>query len=264
MTPKFRFAHTAALAVGTMLTLTGLPKQAHADTSRTPVLVELFTSEGCSSCPPADALLSSLVRRQPVPGALIIALGEHVDYWDGNGWRDPFSSHALTVRQNDYAASFHNDTVYTPQMVVDGRTEFVGSDDSKVSAAIAHAARTPKAQVTIAPDAQPDTFTVSVHDLPTLASGDAADVYLAVTEDGLRSHVARGENAGRTLTHVAVVRSLEKLGTVRAGETFSVQHRLASSPKGQAGSQNVLVFVQARASRRVLGAALASRTASAG
>ncbi len=258
MKPIFRFTRALLVAFGAWSALTGGLRAAQADTPRTPVLVELFTSEGCSSCPPADTLLSALVQRQPVPGALIVALGEHVDYWDQGGWADPFSSHALTARQNDYASSFHNETVYTPQMVVDGRAEFVGSDNERASAAIAHAARLPKAQVGVAPGAEPDVFTVSVRGLPPLAPGDTADVYFAVTEDGLRSHVRGGENRGRTLTHVAVVQSLERLGTAKAGQTFTVQHRLPSL-QSRGGMRNVVVFVQARGSRRVLGAALASR-----
>ncbi len=258
MKPMLRLTHILAVALGAGLALAGTPKPARADAPRTPVLVELFTSEGCSSCPPADALLTTLVHAQPVPGALVIALGEHVDYWDHGGWADPFSSHALTVRQNDYAASFHNSTVYTPQMVVDGHAEFVGSDDAKASATIANAARAPKAQVSVAPGAEAGTVAVTVRGLPRLAPGEAADVYLAVTEDGLRSQVRGGENAGRTLTHVAVVRSLERLGTAQAGQTFSVQHRLPPR-ETRGGGRNIVVFVQARSSRRVLGAALASR-----
>lgn len=259
MTPKTRIAQALGLAAFASLTLSGTPKLVQADTPRTPVLVELFTSEGCSSCPPADTLLSELVHMQPVPGALVIALGEHVDYWDGRSWTDPFSSHALTVRQDEYASSFHNSTVYTPQMVVDGRTEFVGSDGDKASAAIARAARAPKAQVSVAPDAQPGMYAVSVRGLPALAPGDAADVFFAVTQDSARSHVGGGENSGRTLTHVAVVRVLEKLGTVRAGETFAVHHAVPQAAAGRNGGSHVLVFVQARSSRRVLGAALAVR-----
>lgn len=253
---NLRIAQTLALAAATSLALSGTPRPVQADTPRTPVLVELFTSEGCSSCPPADTLLSELVHMQPVPGALVIALGEHVDYWDGRSWTDPFSSHALTVRQNDYASSFHNRTVYTPQMVVDGRTEFVGSDSDKAESVIARAARAPKAQVSVTPDPQAGSYAVSVRGLPTLAPGDTAEVFFAVTQDGLRSQVRGGENSGRTLTHVAVVRLLERLGTAKAGETFSVRHQAAGA--GRSGS-HVLVFVQARSSRRVLGAAVAAR-----
>src|SRR5213083_248603 len=120
-----------------------------AEAGRTPVVVELFTSEGCSSCPPADALLAKLDHEQRLGNAEIIALEEHVDYWDQQGWRDPFSSAQWTERQQDYAAAFRNDGVYTPEMVVDGRAEFVGSSQSRARSAIAEAVREPKAEVTL-------------------------------------------------------------------------------------------------------------------
>jgi hypothetical protein len=112
--------------------------------TRTPVLVELFTSEGCSSCPPADALLIKFQQEQPIPEAQIIVLEEHVDYWEGLGWHDRFSSHQFTDRQNVYGARFKLESVYTPQMVVDGTEEFVGNDAAKARRTIAHAAQTTK------------------------------------------------------------------------------------------------------------------------
>ncbi|MCU1263294.1 MAG: hypothetical protein JWO80_6179, partial [Bryobacterales bacterium] len=103
--------------------------------TRTPVVVELFTSEGCSSCPPADKLLAEIERAQPVANAQVLVLSEHVDYWNRLGWRDPFSSVQFSQRQSDYSAAFQKDGVYTPQMVVDGRAEFVGSNAGDAKAA---------------------------------------------------------------------------------------------------------------------------------
>ena len=115
-----------------------------------PVVIELFTSEGCSSCPPADDVLATLVREQPLRGVQIIGLGEHVDYWDRLGWRDQFSSALFTARQNEYAQrAFHADSIYTPQLIVNGETQVVGSDAKKVKQAIAKAAERP-ASVTLA------------------------------------------------------------------------------------------------------------------
>ena len=114
-----------------------------------PILVELFTSEGCSDCPPADTLLGQLIRTQPIGGAEIIGLGEHVDYWDRLGWKDRFSSAALTGRQQLYQARFRTESIYTPQMVVDGRAELVGSDTNAARRAIERALTSPHGVVRI-------------------------------------------------------------------------------------------------------------------
>ena len=118
------------------------------DPGRKPVVVELFTSEGCSSCPPADALLQKLEAQQPVAGAEIIALEEHVDYWNHDGWVDPYSSSEWTERQQAYAALFKNDP-YTPELVVDGRSQFVGNNARKAEVEIEKAARGVKTEVAI-------------------------------------------------------------------------------------------------------------------
>src|SRR5260370_31679799 len=135
---------------------------AMAESPRTPVLVELFTSEGCSSCPPADLLLSHLQQSQPIPGVEVIALSEHVDYWNQLGWIDPFSSAGLTERQRQYASVLHGDGVYTPQMVVDGKTGFVGSDSQKPLRAIAAAAKAPRTGIDLRCGAKPASLSVLI------------------------------------------------------------------------------------------------------
>src|SRR5689334_23574142 len=181
--------------------------------SRTPVLVELFTSEGCSSCPPADALLAELARSQPVARAEVVPLALHVDYWNRLGWADPYSSAAFSERQNDYAGRAGSGRVYTPQMIVDGGAELVGSDSSRARAAIAEAARAPKTALTLAVAAkEPRALAVTVDVSAPHAASGPADVLVAITEDHLESDVTRGENAGRKLSHVGVARHLTTLG----------------------------------------------------
>src|SRR5262249_54072687 len=126
-------------------------------TSVTPVIIELFTSEGCSSCPPADDLMAMLVHDQPVKGAQIIALGEHVDYWDRLGWKDRFSSNAFTARQNGYAQLVsHTDNIHTPQLIVNGAEQVAGSDARKIKQAIAKAAeRQPSVTLAISTPGEP-------------------------------------------------------------------------------------------------------------
>src|SRR5215468_5812047 len=146
---------------------------------RSPVIVELFTSEGCSSCPPADAVLMQLQKTQPGPGAEVITLSEHVDYWNYIGWSDPFSSAAFSARQETYAQAFGTERIYTPQMIVDGQTEFVGSSLDKAREAIAKAARSPKADVRIIipqakdeKDKQAVRLSASVKNVPLVTKGD--------------------------------------------------------------------------------------------
>lgn len=223
-----------------------------------PVLVELFTSEGCSSCPPADELLAKLEQTQPVAGAEIIALSEHVDYWNRLGWADPYSSAEFSDRQNSYARAFDTDDIYTPQMIVDGRVQFVGSNRDRASQAIADAARAAKARIDISlRNATVDTanLAISISDLQSAWTGDSAEVLLAITESGLRSSVSRGENAGRSLNHTAVVRALSSLGSIDSqSKSFSAEPVVRIEKKWKRENLKAVVFVQERASRRVLGA----------
>ena len=211
--------------------------------SPTPVLVELFTSEGCSSCPSADAALQRIQAEAP-PGSLVLALEEHVDYWDNLGWRDPYSSAFFTERQRGYAASLSRSRVYTPQMVVDGAAEFVGSDEGEARRQIALAARAKKPLVGLSQAGgllkiQP----------PPLE--EAGELWLAVSESGLQSKVERGENEGKLLKHAPVARSLKRLGEVpKAGAPVEAKVEAA---KGR--SLQAVVFVTSARTRKVLAAA---------
>jgi hypothetical protein len=222
-----------------------------------PVLVELFTSEGCSSCPPADKLLQTLIETQPIAGAEIIGLGEHVDYWDRLGWKDRFSSAASTNRQQRYGQVFRTDAIYTPQIVVDGREEVVGSDATAARRAIGKAISTPHGALSIAVEPTANdriAVSVSVSELPPVARGDHAEIVLAVTEGQLRSDVRSGENKGHLLTHAAVVRQLTPIGDATPPQS-AAKSDVTIAPAWQRDHLTIVAFVQERSSRRVLGAA---------
>jgi len=232
-----------------------------ADPGAHPVIVELFTSEGCSDCPPADRLLAHLQSTQPVPGADVIALEEHVDYWNSQGWVDPFSSMQFTERQTDYVHSFRlNSGPYTPQMVVEGSAQFVGSNERAALAAIAKAAANPEIPVTIEqiPDSNPDAGKLQLHvQVGPAASGhagDRADILLAVTEDDLSSNVTAGENAGAHLAHYGVVRELRSIGHLDANGSFTADTKVNLSHHWKRENLRVVVFVQDHSSLAVLGA----------
>jgi len=225
-----------------------------------PVVVELFTSEGCSSCPPADALLMKLGAGQPVEGANIIAIEEHVDYWNHEGWTDPYSSADWTLRQQDYVARFKQKEPYTPQMVVDGQTQLVGGQELLAQQAIRQAASHPKTEVTLAvenPPVETGTYKVRVGKLEGNTDRDTAEIWLAVSERELGSSVNAGENAGKTLRHAPVLRSLKKVGVASAkGETaFEGSLKVKFNREWKRENLQVAVFVQEKKSMKILGAA---------
>ena len=229
-----------------------------ADGTRSPVLVELFTSEGCSSCPPADELLRKLDESQPIATAEIIALSEHVDYWDDIGWKDPFSAHANTQRQDRYSSRLGSG-VYTPQMVVDGEFEFVGSDARSAVQAIGRAAATTKIAVSLNSVQSPDgKISVRVQTEPLPAGSDAAtaNVVVAVADDKDVSSVERGENSGRTLTHVAVLRAWKTVGSVDRTTGFS-QTVETNIPASGAKKSRIIVIVQEGQEGKIVGLASA-------
>jgi hypothetical protein len=246
----------AALTRPQARAVSGMPQ-----TSRTPVVVELFTSEGCSSCPPADALLARLADEQLGSNVQLIALEEHVDYWNDLGWVDPFSSRDLTSRQNVYADALGNRNAYTPQMVVDGTVEFVGSRTNQARQTILKAASTTKTPVILAQGNPNGTgavnFSAKVSKLDGTAGREAAEVWLAITETGLHSAVKGGENAGEDLHHAAVVRSMRKIGEAKAGgETaFAAETTVLLEKQWNRENLRAVLFVQEKKSRRILGAA---------
>jgi hypothetical protein len=219
------------------------------------VLIELFTSEGCSSCPPADVLLAQLDRFQPVPNADLIVLSEHVDYWDDIGWKDPYSSRQFSLRQADYARRFRLGEPYTPQMVVDGNSQLVGSDERQAVQAIQNAAKVDKFRISLsAPRLEGNSLTVHVEvgATPAEAKHTSRQVWIALADDMDQSNVKRGENAGRTLKHVAVVRTLGQVGTVEGNSTFSKDLTVST---GNANLQNlrVVAILQESGTGKVLG-----------
>ena len=263
--PTERFRHRmirtkvalfALLALGTHMPASDNPPLAGAS----PVLVELFTSEGCSSCPPADALLQKLDRDQPVSGTQVIVLSEHVDYWNHLGWKDPYSSRFFSDRQNSYGRHFGLNSVYTPQMVVDGAAELTGSDSHRASAANETASHLQKIPIRISVLSlkAPDTLSLHVEAGPLAASSARknGEVYVAVALNRAESEVAAGENGGRHLSHTAVVQSLTKVGLLENGKGFARDLQIPLQPRTDATNLRVIAFVQESESGHVLGATM--------
>lgn len=226
--------------------------------ARTPVLVELFTSEGCSSCPPADRFLEKL-DGQPIPGAEMIVLSEHVDYWNHIGWKDPYSASLYSQRQSAYANRLGLDSVYTPQMVVDGSSEFVGSNSGLADKAFRKALGVPKLPVRLSSISADTSNTLHAHletgILDASFSSRGADVYVAVAMNRAESQVAAGENAGHRLVHVSVVKSLTKVGALKQGQVLARDVQLKLGPGSDPSGLRVVAFVQEAGQGRVLGAA---------
>lgn len=227
------------------------------------VLVELFTSEGCSSCPPADRVIKELANEQPIANANIIVLSEHVDYWNRLGWQDPYSSKEFSLRQNNYAQVFRNDSVYIPQMVINGTYELNGSDKEKALELISKSANKPTCQIEVNyQELKKNTLNIDINitDLSILNPtqvNTSNEIILAVAEDNLSSSVIRGENAGRKLLHISVVRKLTVLGQINVNKNNSSNYKssviIDLSDKWQRDNLKIVVFVQNHKTREVFG-----------
>lgn len=246
------------LCVGYHVAFTG--NRAIATGVAAPILVELFTSEGCSTCPPADVALEKMDTLQPVPGAQLIVLSEHVDYWNHDGWTDPYSSASITSRQNGYVRALGLKTAYTPQIFIDGITELRLNDAAQVSQVFQKAVAVSKVPVRI-------TSATIEGNKPAIAQGTieaesgpeqhSADVYVAVALDHAESQVSGGENRGRRLVHVAVALEITKVGKLEKGKSFRQDFRVKLNlPHTSSSDIRIVAFIQETGPGQVLGASL--------
>lgn len=222
-----------------LLAMLALPPLAAADPLDNPVVVELFTSQGCSSCPPAEALLRELAEEED-----LIALEFHVDYWDHLGWPDPLALPQATQRQRDYGSWFTLNYIYTPQMVIDGEEEMVGSRRSEVLSAI-EAARTTQKSVTVEIDAS------GAAALTGPALGEEAVLWFVTYDEGHETDVPRGENAGKHLINTNAVRSIRALGAYAGGAAEVV---LPLDEARDIGVSHAVLLVQVGGDGAILGA----------
>ena len=231
------------LALAAVLVTAAHPAMAAEGPAGKPLtVVELFTSQGCSSCPPADAFLGELTKRGD-----LLALSVHVDYWDYIGWKDPFASASNTQRQRDYARTFHMGYVYTPQMVIQGAYQVTGSDRAKVLAGIEKAAKGKRVPVTFGRDQG------KIHvALPGAHTTDEAAVWLALFDGQHETAIRRGENGGRTLRYYNVVRKMVRIGTW-TGQEMKIPTGITDEMA--AGRDGCGVILQSLKTGRILGAA---------
>lgn len=262
---KFTFTITAAFAVSAAFFPLNAkePATSQPDANATPVVVELFTSEGCSSCPPADQLLSKIGATQPINGARVIPLSFHVDYWDRLGWRDPFSSKEATARQYAYAEVTRSDRVYTPQMVVNGTESFIGNNAHKARTSISSAAaQSPRfdieiSDILIATDPEGVlTLRSNVRLDSQTVSNTPQRVMVAVTENDLDVDIPRGENRGLTLHHDHVVRAIRQESTFdpTTWDTMELEIAIPMQTDWKVENLSLVVFVQDPVSAQILGA----------
>lgn len=219
-------------------------------------VIELFTSEGCSSCPPADALLQKIHLKKTAEGQLILGISEHVTYWNSLGWSDPFSAQVFTERQAAYAARLSPEGPYTPQMVVNGRDQFVGSDVAALERALRANSNRPYL------DLQITSLTEKQSDLSLQFSlrgqiKGSLDIIAVITDDADRSNVLRGENSGRSLQHISVARMLTRIGTVHDATEQTAHLQIPASFNLQNGSgHHLILLAQEQHQGAILGAAI--------
>jgi hypothetical protein len=218
------------------------------------VLVELFTSEGCSSCPSADALLQQVNGRYSDSGQLIVGVSEHVTYWNSLGWSDPFSSPTYTERQNAYGQRFHLDSVYTPQMVINGQEQIVGSNSAGLLRAIRKEDQMSQMDVHIASASLDGNILTLDFSVSGTIPGKGADIYAILADDKTSSNVLRGENSGRTLSHVSVARTITRVANLQEATELTIRLPLAGYIQQSSHlGRHLILFAQAPGFGQVLG-----------
>jgi hypothetical protein len=247
---------TAVLAAG-LIALSAQPST-HLDSKNTQpghraVLVELFTSEGCSSCPLADALLQQVNGKYSDAGQLIVGVSEHVTYWNSLGWSDPFSSPTHTERQEACGQRFHLDSVYTFQIVVNGQEQIVGSDSAGLLRAIRKEDQMSQVGVHIASASLDGNRLTLDFSVSGTIPGKGAEIYAVLADDKTSSNVLRGENSGRTLSHVAVARTITRVANIQAATELTIQLALSGSVQQSSPSgRHLILFAQAPGLGQVL------------
>ena len=219
------------------------------------VVVELFTSEGCSSCPPADALLRQIDGKQTKDGRRIIGISEHVTYWNHLGWSDPFSNDVYTQRQDEYGRRFQLDSVYTPQMVINGEEQLVGSDRDGLQRELDQLRQPQPITVQINAIAPRGDMMSVNYSLAGNLTGRGTELVAVIADNEAHSSVARGENSGRVLTHVSVARAMKRLAAKTSSEEQALEIPIPRTPDTpQKTGRRLILFAQEKGQGRILGA----------
>jgi hypothetical protein len=248
-----------ALFFSAILPLTQARAADNSPAAAVPIVIELFTSEGCSSCPPADVFVQKLDTYQPIQGAQLIVLSEHVTYWDQQGWKDPNSSAALTERQSSYEGELGQKEVFTPQMIINGNQQVSLENPQHIQDVLEKERADPRIPVritSVAVDPQNPALLRAHLETDVNAGKHNADVYVALALDHVESQVLRGENGGKHLVHVGVVQQMTKVGKLSKGKSFSEDVQLKLKPGEDPKNLRLVAFVQESGPGRLLGAAM--------
>jgi hypothetical protein len=241
-----RFLFVVPLSFALLAAQPSLPGvAAQASTPQTPnavAIVELFTSEGCSSCPPADALLRQIHGKRTAEGQLIVGISEHVTYWNHLSWKDPYSAEVFTNRQNTYASRLSPEGPHTPQMVLNGHDQFVGSNGAALEQALRNDSQRKHMDLQILSAKREGEQLTLKFAFKGPAQSRPLDLIAVLTDDVDRSDVLRGENSGRSLQHVAVARSLTRVGIVNGDSEQSTHVSLPEGFHGSASGHHLVLF----------------------